>query len=91
MDDELAGMTIANAAAFIMERFGGEAKVTDLAMMLQSTGVMKGNPNNAYSSVYKTLKRMPGRFQSIRRGVFSLAAPDAEAVAEELVHAEPSQ
>jgi len=72
-DDELRGLTIAKAAELVMERFGGRAKVTDLARMLRTAGITTAKGTGAYSTVLKTLQRNPTMFYEIETGRWGLA------------------
>ena len=71
-DDELHGLTIAKAAELVMDRFGGYAKVTELARMLRTAGVTTAKGTGAYSGVLKTLQRSPDMFYEIETGKWGL-------------------
>jgi len=71
-DDELRDLTIAKASELVMERFGGYAKVADLARMLRTAGVTTAKGTGAYSGVLKTLQRSPDMFYEIETGKWGL-------------------
>jgi len=71
-DEELQGLTIAKASELVMDRFGGHAKVTDLARMLRTAGVTTAKGTGAYSTVLKTLQRNPDMFYEIETGKWGL-------------------
>ena len=71
-DDELHGLTIAKAAELVMDRFGGYAKVTDLARILRTAGNTTAKGTGAYSGVLKTMQRDPDTFYEIETGKWGL-------------------
>lgn len=68
--DEVASMTIVQAVAVLLERWGGEGMMQDIVAELKAVGKVNGaNPVNTVST---QLRRFPKQFQWVSRGRWRL-------------------
>ncbi len=71
--EEAARMTIAEAAAVILETLGGEASTQTIVAELKAVG--KANGSNPINTISTQLRRFPERFEWVSRGRWRLAPP----------------
>jgi hypothetical protein len=69
---EFDGVTIADAAAIILERKGGQGRATDIIDALRLGGKLKGKRGTHYGTVVQTMQRHDKRFEKVGTGVWRL-------------------